>query len=56
MRALLTGFEPYGGRDVNPASEVVRALDGRSAGRVAVIGRKLPVSYQRATEPYSGAS
>ena len=46
MRALLTGFEPYGGRDVNPASEVVRALDGRSAGGVAVIGRKLPVSYQ----------
>jgi pyroglutamyl-peptidase len=47
MRALLTGFEPYGGRDVNPACEVVRALDGRSAGRVAVIGRKLPVSYQQ---------
>ena len=47
MRALLTGFEPYGGRDVNPAHEVMRALDGRSAGEVAVIGRKLPVSYQQ---------
>ncbi len=47
MRALLTGFEPYGGRDVNPASEVIRALDGSSAGRIAVIGRKLLVSYQQ---------
>ncbi|MBV9115694.1 MAG: pyroglutamyl-peptidase I, partial [Hyphomicrobiales bacterium] len=47
MRALLTGFEPYGGRDVNPAYEVVRALDGRSAGEVEMIGRKLPVSYQQ---------
>jgi len=47
MRALLTGFEPYGGRDVNPASEVMRALDGSSAGRIAVIGRKLLVSYQQ---------
>jgi pyroglutamyl-peptidase len=47
MRALLTGFEPYGGRDVNPSSEVARALDGNSAGRVAVIGRRLPASYQQ---------
>jgi pyroglutamyl-peptidase len=47
MRALLTGFGPYGGRGVNPAYEVVRALDGRSAGEVALIGRTLPVSYQQ---------
>src|SRR5262245_31932169 len=47
MRALLTGFEPYGGRDVNPASEVMCALDGRTVGMVAVIGRKLPVSYEQ---------
>ena len=44
MRALLTGFEPYGGRDINPASEIMRALDGSSVGRIAVIGRKLPRS------------
>jgi pyroglutamyl-peptidase len=47
VRALLTGFEPYGGRDENPAVEVVRVLDGSSAGTVTVIGRCLPVSYQQ---------
>jgi pyroglutamyl-peptidase len=46
MRALLTGFEPYAGRDENPAVEVVRALDGSSAGTTTLIGRRLPVSYQ----------
>jgi len=46
MQALLTGFEPYGGRDINPANEVIQALDGGSAGSVTMIGRRLPVSYE----------
>lgn len=44
--ALLTGFEPYGGRGVNPAFEVVRRLDGSEIAGVAVAGRTLPVSYR----------
>ena len=44
--ALLTGFEPYGGRGVNPALEVVRRLDGTEIGGVPVAGRSLPVSYR----------
>jgi len=44
--ALLTGFEPYGGRGVNPAFEVMRRLDGIAIGDVKVAGRPLPVSYE----------
>lgn len=43
--ALLTGFEPYGGRGVNPALEVVRRLDGSEIAGVPVAGQSLPASY-----------
>ena len=44
--ALLTGFEPYGGRGLNPALEIVRRLDGADIAGVPVVGRSLPVSYR----------
>lgn len=44
--ALVTGFEPYGGRGVNPAAEVVAFLDGQRIAGARVVGRKLPVSYR----------
>jgi pyroglutamyl-peptidase len=47
MRALVTGFEPYGGRDLNPANEVMRALDGSTEGGAEIVGRRLPVSYRK---------
>lgn len=43
---LLTGFEPYGGRGINPAHETMRALDGRVIEGFTVIGRGLPVSLR----------
>jgi pyroglutamyl-peptidase len=42
---LLTGFEGYGGRAINPAEEVVRALDGALIAGTRVDGRTLPVRY-----------
>jgi pyroglutamyl-peptidase len=42
---LLTGFESYGGRSVNPSAEVARALDGAVIAGVRVVGRTLPVDY-----------
>jgi len=42
---LLTGFQSYGGRAVNPAEEVVKALDGEQIAGRRVTGRTLPVSY-----------
>lgn len=42
--ALVTGFEPYGGRSVNPSADVARALDGAGIAGHAVVGRVLPVA------------
>jgi pyroglutamyl-peptidase len=42
---LLTGFESYGGRSLNPSEQVVKRLDGTEIGGVRVIGRTLPVNY-----------
>jgi pyroglutamyl-peptidase len=44
--ALITGFEPYGGRRVNPSAEVVKRLDGAKVEALTVLGRILPVSYR----------
>jgi pyroglutamyl-peptidase len=43
--ALVTGFEPYGGRGLNPARDVAKALDGRVIAGHPVVGRTLPVAY-----------
>jgi pyroglutamyl-peptidase len=45
-RILVTGFEPYGGRRLNPAQEIMRALDGKSIGGMHVAGRVLPVAFE----------
>jgi pyroglutamyl-peptidase len=43
---LVTGFEPYGGRGLNPACEIAKAIDGRMIAGHRVAGRTLPVSYR----------
>jgi pyroglutamyl-peptidase len=48
VKALVTGFEPYAGRGLNPAAEVARALDGRQVGGLEVTGMCLPVSLAEA--------
>ena len=45
--ALVTGFEPYGGMNLNPSAEIVRRLDGAKIGGVPVVGRLLPVDIAR---------
>src|SRR4029453_3267618 len=44
FRVLLTAFEPYGGRSLNPSFQTMQALEGRTIGGAEVIGRGLPVS------------
>lgn len=44
---ILTGFEPYGGRDLNPSAEIVKALNGRQIAGAQVAGHVLPVSLER---------
>lgn len=43
--ALVTGFEAYGGRGINPAGEVVARVDGIEVDGARVVGRKFPVSF-----------
>jgi pyroglutamyl-peptidase len=43
---LVTGFEPYGGRRLNPAHEIMRALNGRTVGGTLIVGRALPVAIE----------
>src|ERR1035437_9833992 len=48
VKALVTGFEAYGGRGTNPAAEVARTLDGTRVGPLQVTGVCLPVSLDEA--------
>jgi pyroglutamyl-peptidase len=43
--ALVTGFEPYGGRGINPAAEVMKHVAGLEIEGAQVAGRVLPVSF-----------
>lgn len=46
MRALVTGFEPFGGDALNASGEAVRRLPSR-VGRIEVAVAILPVSFAR---------
>jgi pyroglutamyl-peptidase len=48
MRALVTGFAPYGGRGLNPAAEVALAPNGSTLGSLQIKGVGLPVSLSQA--------
>lgn len=48
--ALITGFEPYGGRSLNPSAQLAAALDGAEIGGLRVVGRTSPVSIAGLSE------
>ena len=41
---LLTGFEPYGGLDLNPSAALARELDGAVVAGHAIRGHVIPVA------------
>lgn len=51
MKALITGFEPYGSWQRNPSGETVRHMDGATVVDLEVTGLVLPVSFARAAAP-----
>ena len=46
MRILLTGFDPFGGRGVNPSWEAARQLDGERVGDATIGVLRVPVVWQ----------
>jgi pyroglutamyl-peptidase len=46
MTVLLTGFEAYGGRSLNPSEEIVRSLDGVVIAGEQIQGRCLAVELR----------
>ncbi len=44
---LLTGFEPFGGEDVNPSWLIASALDGESIAGRRVVALRLPTEFRR---------
>ncbi len=47
-RVLVTGFEPFGGADVNPSELLVQALAAAPPAGIELVTAVLPVSYGRA--------
>ncbi len=46
-RILLTGFEPFGGEEINPSWEAVSRLQGRAVDNTVIESRLMPVSWER---------
>jgi pyroglutamyl-peptidase len=53
--ALITGFEPFGGRALNPSAQLVLALDGARIGGLRVMGRTWPVALAGLAERIEAA-
>ncbi len=49
-RILVTGFDPFGGESVNPASEVVLQLDGIEINDCEIIAEEIPTVYGDSAE------
>ncbi|ACJ17180.1 pyrrolidone-carboxylate peptidase [Thermococcus onnurineus NA1] len=49
MKVLITGFEPFGGEEINPSWEAVRRLPDEIAG-AELIKRQLPVTFRGVRE------
>jgi pyroglutamyl-peptidase len=55
-KVLVTGFEPFGGDDINPSWDIARALEGiRLLDGTTVLALQLPCAFDRVQEVLSRA-
>lgn len=45
---VFTGYEPFGEYETNPTARLAEDLDGRTVGDATVVGREIPVAFDRA--------
>lgn len=46
-KILITGFEPFGGEEINPSYEAVKQLHGEKIGGYEIIGRQIPTVFHQ---------
>jgi pyroglutamyl-peptidase I len=49
-KALLTGFDPFGGEPINPSYEAVSQLDRRTIDGVQIVAWKIPTVFRRSVD------
>ncbi|WP_018665358.1 pyroglutamyl-peptidase I [Heyndrickxia acidiproducens] len=49
-KVLMTGFEPFGGDQVNPALEAIRQLDGKTVEGVQIVVQKVPTVFYESVQ------
>ncbi|WP_459502628.1 pyroglutamyl-peptidase I [Bacillus sp. C1] len=47
---LVTGFEPFGGEEMNPAWEVAKQLDGQVIGDYKIISKQVPTVFHKSLQ------
>ena len=45
LSVLVTGFDPFGGSDVNPSWDAIHALDGRDIAGHRIVGGEIPTVF-----------
>lgn len=54
MTVLVTGYEPFGDHETNPSERVAERLDGETIAGEPVVGRVLPVVFDRVGDRLRG--
>lgn len=47
---LVTGFEPFGGHEINPAQIIAETLDGQEIDGATIVGISVPVNFTESVE------
>ena len=52
---LLTGFQPFGGHQINPSQQIAERLHGETIGGARVLGVTLPVAFAESADLLTAA-
>lgn len=49
-KVLLTGFEPFGGEEINPSWEAVKQLNGEVIDEIELVAERIPTVYRESID------